>query len=144
MTDTTADAIAPLKALRDRLRAASGSDRELDARVLIALIPDQWRADAYDVELGFAVEHAEGRAFRKVRVPQFTASIDAALALCERTLPGAYWRVEKSPPALAAAHGQPFWATCGAAGQQEAATGPTAPLAILLALLEAMIGKETG
>lgn len=118
---------ADLKALRGRLRAASGSDRELDIAV-----GGLWPNPPFNVS---------DKVFRNAKpvCPFFTASIDAALALCERKLPGWGFVLTTNDD------GGFLFELCrnntpGAGPDCEA---PTAPLAILLALLEAMIGKET-
>jgi len=72
--------------------------------------------------------------------PRLTQSIDAALALADRVLPGGYWRVHRLPP-LEAVYA-PYWATFGPAGGQEAATGNTAPLALCIAILKARTAAE--
>lgn len=85
----------PNPTLLERVEAASGPDREIDALVWLALEPDcvnsrqfwLWRSARpkgeqdralSDVRLAFARRHA----------PEITASLDAALALVERVLPG--------------------------------------------------------
>jgi hypothetical protein len=130
-----------LKALRDRLRAASGGDRELDIAV-----GGLWPNPPFNVS---------DKVFRNAKpvCPFFTASIDAALALCERKLPGRSLLLA-SPSGVWAAHMPRAGQSIHTAALVEEydgepledfdhASAPTAPLAILIALLEAMIGKET-
>ena len=62
----------------------------------------------------------------------------AALALVERVRPGWCWRAEKCPPTYLGPRGEPFWATCGPPGEQEAAHGPTPAIALLIALLKSL------
>ncbi|MDH3740291.1 MAG: hypothetical protein OER56_01720 [Hyphomicrobiales bacterium] len=90
-----------LQALRERIRAATGPDRGIDGRLHF-----------YDCERNSAVPcGATNISFRKHEqkhgwhtayiahkgfihgFPEYTASIDAALALVERVLPGWTWRV---------------------------------------------------
>lgn len=81
------------EALIARLEALIGSDRELDAEIDVALFGGEtiWKTANYTMESypasrrpsathigGFANEH----------VPSYTASLDAAVALVERVLPG--------------------------------------------------------
>jgi hypothetical protein len=106
--------MSDLASLLEKVRSAQGPDRALDWHV----------ADATGHE-----------SF----VPAYTASIDAALALVERKLPG--WRVAmytdgegKGPCCLALRGDEPVKANCQA---------PTLPLAILAAMLTALITQET-
>jgi hypothetical protein len=87
-----------LSRLRDRVRAATGPDRELDAEITVALTPTVRTDD--DLIYLRAVRRDEGEAPGTYWLHQrsgislrsadrLTASIDAALALVERVLPGA-------------------------------------------------------
>ncbi len=71
--------------------------------------------------------------------PSFTTSLDCIVSLIERVKPGACWRVEKLPPALAAAHGASHWASCGMPGEQEDACADGGALALCISLLRAMV-----
>ena len=62
----------------------------------------------------------------------------AAMALVERMRPGWGWRAEKCPPTYLGPRGEPFWATCGPPGEQEAAHGYTPAIALLIALLRTL------
>lgn len=112
MNDTAA-----LKALLERVKSAAGPDRMLDR--LIDL----------DLDAGNTWDTA----------PPYTASLDASLALLERVLPGSTYRIEKhSAVMMEASGGAPFWASCGAPGEHECATGSTNSLALIAAMLEAL------
>lgn len=77
----TAD-LAHLRALRDRLGAAKGGDPSLDVRITAALAePGEWSEDD--------IEYACKDPRRTCDPKPYTSSIDAALALVERVLPGA-------------------------------------------------------
>ena len=145
-----------------RLVAARGPDRELDAQVWVVTGPTDgvvglcgFEADAawhyeYDAEGRFpgdVVEYAvnpDGKRLPQARreAPPFTASIDAALTLLERKLPGWTHGHEKFPAnELFNAGGYQFFAAedhsrlDGGYGHGEART---LPLAICLALLKAL------
>lgn len=94
--------------LLERVKAASGPDRELDGEV-------------HD----FATQTVEQYA------PAYTASVDAALALVERLLPGWNWHLNRL--------GQPRAViNDGPKAQFECWDNTTLPLAILAALLTAL------
>jgi hypothetical protein len=122
-----------LKELAAMLDAAAGPAREIDNK--IATVLDGWSAS--DVVGFYDLMHTHKP------LPKYTSSIDAALALVERLLPGwafnvcfraagdttgddAGWSVELRRPY----EWLPF------------STAPTAPLAILKALVAAMIAQE--
>jgi hypothetical protein len=122
-----------------RLRAAAGPDRKLDLEVArvggwYGIVQEKtgvWR--------GFAP--GEPRRTRRY-VPGFTADLDAALALVERVLPGWFVGIQQNyignPPRV-----QPWSVTLdhyqGAVHRQvEGNDAPTAPLAVLIALLSAL------
>lgn len=84
-----------LRSLQERIREATGPDRELDAAIFRALdlqLPEQF------LNLGIALKwQADGSALMPVggmqvryEPPAFTASLDACVALMRDVLPG--WR----------------------------------------------------
>jgi hypothetical protein len=96
-----------LEVLIERCEAAQGPDRELDARLFCELIEDRiWREEVYTIYAQSRAalrdvyrigtidpgEHSRNfsvtSSFEDARIPQYTASIDAALALAERLIPG--------------------------------------------------------
>lgn len=84
-----------LSALLERVRQATGPDRELDRDIEVALPLDS----------GIAHSHRPSAAPGKVtcrynsgstgtyKAPRYTASVDVDLALVERVLPGWAWKV---------------------------------------------------
>lgn len=122
-----------------RLESADGPGREIDALLMVAIEPPtgdafwQWRglqpkgtqdrAEA-DLQADYAREHA----------PAYTASLDAAIALCRRALPG--WEV------LLSNEGDVHWvASIGPRGtftSCEAVT-PAPALALCIATVKALI-----
>lgn len=85
-----------MTSLQDRVREATGPDRELDAAICKALDPVEW-AQACQAAEGphgapsDVIERDAGR-----YTPAYTASPDAALALVERVLPGwTHWTLSR-------------------------------------------------
>jgi len=114
--------MSDLTALLERVRSATGPNRELDGYIAILL---------NDPLSSFEILGRRGWAY-----PEYTASVDAALALVERMLPGA------DPICLAGEAGR-WWAsidTFDGVGE-DAEWFRSAPLAILAALLSALIDK---
>jgi len=106
-----------------RLKAATGPDRELDFSIEKFNLGD----------LGYVVDHWD-TAQRHSIVAHYTASIDAALELVERMLPGWGVKVDTCGQAVLYAGGKSDW-------YLEDASSP--PLAILLALFCALEAQET-
>lgn len=137
-----------LQDLLARVEAAAGPDRVLDFELHIGIVCDEiWPAtnrqgfvtNPYSRMSDYLatyrdVINADDQDFD---FPRYTASLDAALALCERVLPGCRYRLEKDAPATSKA----FWATCGMPGEQEHAEAASAPLALLAAILNAKIAE---
>lgn len=119
--------MADLAELLERVKAATGPDRELDGDIAEAFGP-----------------HWNGRDLTRGQAPAVTRSIDAAMALVERMLPG--WRVqlfERDPEDgggwNARLKRRSPW---DLVALDEVAPLPrTAPLALLAALLSALIAK---
>ena len=124
MTETIAR--TDLAALLERVRKATGPDRELDYEIPLAVEPPP--------PTGFWTTDRE-------YYPPITSSIDAALGLVERVLPGWSWRVgaynlDRVPRCELA---QPVETEFGPGiGVRAQVDGPTAPLAILAAMLTAL------
>lgn len=121
---------AELATLRARIDAATGPDRELDLSLAEALVPDV-----------VVLLHNRGTGQNERSTYwHYTASIDAALALVERLLPGWLWTFgsygpDDGPWACITEPTEP----CA----DYAARGPTPALAILSALMSAMIERES-
>jgi hypothetical protein len=134
-----------LSNLRARVEGAEGPSRKLDVWIWKATAPDEYRRDMYrsavlrprgqaieDFEPGWAVKAA----------PPYTASLDAALALVERVLPGRDWSLTTD------LWGKLFmatiWKDAGGDIAGEAETRSTPALALLAALLRALESTEAG
>lgn len=125
-----------------RVEAATGPDRELDGDIALAC--------------GAVVDPAERNLMGIVTVPAWwtmprascakwphrttpwplTASIDSALALAERVLPGWAWMLRGSFAKLWEPHGKP-------PGNDFDAMGRSPALAIIAAILKALIAADT-
>lgn len=128
-----------LKELIERVKAATGPDRELDSDLGFTL---GWYANGYEF---YAWAEADGTFVESVNPKPFTASIDAALALTQRVLPGwtlarlsqddhKLWYVE-----LRQGHATSYGRVVIAPSTIH---GLPLPLAIILALLTALDQKE--
>lgn len=130
-----------LNALLERVRAASGPDRNLDLAIHMALEPANYAPGwAWD-DLG--------------RPPHLTASLDATVALVERVLPG--WQFALAGPWKWAEHtpraGQPIWYAEVARDSEDdglgykemndlSYRGATPALALISALLSALLAGD--
>lgn len=133
-----------LTALRQRLEAATGPDREIDSAIL------QWELDSLsDAE---RMRRAEA-AWAERGTPQqgkgpplnYTASLDAAIALVERVLPK-WWLESMSDEISAMLDNKPKFLGCAVdlASYRRDAQGiaATRPLAVLSALFAALTAGE--
>ena len=135
--------MSDLTALLERVRAATGPDRELDGAVMDAVDPLPNPAQT-------RWECISGQEFH-LTVPPLSASVDAALALVERMLPGAYinvgpmFYIDGEIVKQRAIIIRPLWTKWTPLDDwfdnHEGDQCATAPLAILAALLSALIDK---
>jgi hypothetical protein len=147
-----------LESLLARVEAAEGPDREIDALICAALhvLPAgevcppvaadtavEWRAfeDGW-VRLYATNGHVRDQHFLGRHADPFTASLDAALALCERVLPGAdvslFTLRSKRPEARVVTD---YDEATDEIYVWEDADGATPALALLAALLKALIAQ---
>ncbi|WP_370372933.1 hypothetical protein [Henriciella pelagia] len=148
MTDSLAQLI-------ERLEAAEGGSRELDAAVFKALDPHGFSLATRQEMVLMPKGATIGDAVRRVRAPApYTQSLDAALALVEEKLPGAAIEMsiwQKSKDDLSAT----CWARLmlthtGEDGKlwhhhsdgRSEAEASTLPLALIIALLKSIQHKE--
>ena len=103
-----------LRELEKRLEEATGGSEDLNIEILHVLHDHG----------GFARE--------MVVVPNFTGSLDAAVALVERILPAWIWDVTSTGQA---------WVMHHETSEQHCADAKTPPVALCLALIRALIAK---
>lgn len=105
MTTSTRVEDAVIAGLLERVEKATTGDRELDVDIAWALEPERYRAAYWNGRVGkpgTTLPHkldGLGRVSVKSNCPAFTNSIDAALALVERMLPGWSVRIYSHPGA---------------------------------------------
>lgn len=127
-----------------RLEEAEAGSRELDIAFRDAVLPD---AKTQDLTMltGFADKPETHGERRIVIVENYTTSLDAALALAERVLPGWAWEIRMDQD-VAFVQAAPKWWQEGLAAPDEdgvSAEGNTAALAICIAILKATdTGRE--
>lgn len=133
-----------LKALLERVKTATGPDHDLDADLWLAVVPGASRknllADWPEEAPLWEYHDAERNVmFRAGLVPSLTASIDAALSLVERVMPGWHFNLTNFPWPVAdmitPTADDKEWA------KHFSAKGATLALAILSALLTALVAK---
>lgn len=137
--------------LIERLEKAEGPDREIDADLVCVCCPGALVSQyiASDAEPSVFHAHALGLSDRS-DVPAYTSSLDAALSLVERKLPGWKRELEEHVPTDKWPHavfGNHYWTATiispewdGSGGDWRAAEecGKTPALAVCLALLRAL------
>lgn len=131
---------AELEKLRDDVRICTEADRCLDARIYAA-------CETYSKSTWLEADGASVQVYKcatrvnRISPPQYTSSIDAALALCERVLPStARFGFVQQPDSTWRA--TVLWVEPDESECPEA-DGKNAPLALLDALLSALISKDT-
>lgn len=126
--------------LLTRLRAATGPDRELDADIERAFFVGA-ELDAAPWEYrgkGFWIDLSEIDGFNTVDARKFTESIDAAVALAERALPGWKWLVSSSD-LINECEGLSYASVwLPEADEGNPAKAPTPALALCIAIVEAL------
>lgn len=145
---------ARLEALLERVETATGPDRGLDDAIAFAT---QYRPDSQHDRLGSFADHEAKHNYETAwiahapwrsqwDIPFYTGSIDAALALVERVLPG--WTVanlsQQDDKSWFCELREGFLTSYDRVATSFGAYGKlplTAPLAILAALLRALIGR---
>lgn len=125
------------ESLVSRLEGAVVGSRELDADIY----------EAMGFEVKRRAKHYGGRRFSRAwaylrdsrweAMGHLTTSVDAALSLAGRVLPGCCFRVQKTLPAEEGYVRKPFWATVGPSGEQETSHAATPALALCAAILKA-------
>ena len=128
--------MSALKELLERVERAEGPDRDYDWDLAFL---DGWKFD----EISDTWTMPDGHWDQFLTPPRYTASLDAAVALVERKLPGHHWSVSRQCeyPSLAFCDYR-FAAFVGDYGSPKRAEGPTPAIAVIKALLRALIASE--
>ncbi len=121
-----------------RVEGLTGPDREMDVMVVYAFFPDigPYNGQCIGDEPIFWHEP-----YRKQPCPEFTASLDAVVALIERVRPGWGYAVRKKsidPVSYDAGVASPYYWTGEGVEVDANADASTPALALLLALLRSM------
>lgn len=136
---------ADLPKLLAQVLDATGPDRELDAALAVAFLPGARAAEADSVAGTYWCYSPSLGAYLLI-AERYTASLDAAIALMERVLPG--WRMgvrDDIGVVTAWLYSPDFKATLSRVVQGymvEGQRGATRPLALLTAMLKALIAKK--
>lgn len=82
-----------IEALIQRVEAATGPDRELDAQLWLSLTPGATRKTTHVTHWlrPYDIDETRDETGRLIIVPAYTSSIDAAVALADRTLLSKSW-----------------------------------------------------
>lgn len=123
MTEALAD-------LLRRVEEARGPDRDLDAEIEVIFDDPQRGRKLYPDKFGDVRVDEDGPWFAS---DEYTKSIDAAIALAERVLPGCSIRMGTDEG--------PCWA-CVNGLEEQYGEAPTLPLAIISAILKAKAGSQ--
>lgn len=121
-----------IKELLERVEGLSGPDREVDAAIIKALGFHSWAGR-------MSYRDADGVRMWDFGSSEITASIDAAIALVERKLPGWAWKVirEEGYNGCVIRNAPKLEIVAPSVSCH----GPTLPLAIISALLRALLAK---
>jgi hypothetical protein len=131
-----------LAELKERVSAATGPDRELDIAIALAFsrAPEGYtRAVQHGTPMLWFWHEADHRA-PYWRTPEYTASLDAVMALVSAKLPGWTWGIDTHSPdkGVCAILSKPTGECFDMPGDVVVEYAKTAPLAILAALLDAV------
>ena len=128
--------------LLSRLQGLTAPDREVDALIWLEFAPGatrkQWSYIHTATGRECHVDETRDVNGRLIVVPELTASLDAAVALCERVLPG--W--DGFAPINAT--GEAWVWPAGGMSRGHRANGPTPAIALLIAILTALEARENG
>ncbi len=138
---------ATLTDLLERVKACEGADREIDTdleRLVLRPADGQWETEVVSAPPGYGftrwvLRKADGTLFVHGRARNYTESLDAALALTERVLPGYTMAMDGSAPDLGY-----DWDLFPPEAARERVTGTHKDLvlALIAALLSALIAQS--
>lgn len=125
---------SPLDDLISRVEKAAGPDREIDGEVMRLTDPQNWAKACHRASMPSGAPEATILREAPWYAPQYTASLDAVVALVERELPDWDWGVETAQATNVVLY-TGYVAQKMRLGPE--AYGPTPTLALLLAFLRA-------
>jgi hypothetical protein len=90
--------ISKLRELLERVESATGGDVKINQEIALALggfvaVREDGSGSMLFLRPGQNPDEAQIDAYLQARVPDYTSSIDVAVALCERVLPGAEFEI---------------------------------------------------
>lgn len=135
--------MTPLSDLLARVEAATGGDRELDGEMWVTLMWTRENTDPCFYELldegrwREALHSVQPNWRERDWVPRYTSSLDAALGLVERMLPGSYSGLQQNR-----GENVPAWSGYVDSGDEHEGWGASAALALLAAMLRALLSSE--
>ena len=122
-----------LQCLIEQVEKLTGPDRGVDLALAQALVPDVIVMRQRDDDTGTdPYTHW-----------QYTASIDAAVALIERLVPDAYWEIGRTavlPGMMPGSDPNKYYALVGRWGWPKKGSHDTKAIALILALLRSLTG----
>lgn len=145
--------MARLTELIKQLEKLDGPDRRHDGAVHNAIFGTEYGRNGVSVT-GFSPSAAD---YGTPVVPAYTASLDAAIALCEWVLPGWSWTILANKPIIGDRYGNvvaegPFTAFVNNAAfrpeepdiEHEAKSASSSSIALVIAILRALAEQEKG
>ncbi|PZO78454.1 MAG: hypothetical protein DI629_12210 [Mesorhizobium amorphae] len=140
--------MADLAELIERVEKLEGPDRHIDVELAL-LKPWPAHQERRRVDQAWCIGvRFQGKGWIEPAEPA-TSSLDAAVSLVNRVLPGWYWGISVEPPVHgkrfhAVVNNIPVWSAADNGLVQSADYAPSAALAITLATLKAKQAMESG
>lgn len=127
-----------LSGLVERVRGLKGSDREVSRDIWQCLDTPEWKRAYLEAQAPCGCPHDQAVEYAIRHLPDVTSSVDAALALVERVLPGCELELQINKP-------NHDWQTAlirVAPLKMIGGEASTLPLALILALLLSLQSQE--
>ena len=126
-----------LAALIERLREAKEGSRELDGLIMVSADPEMNTASRHQASLPCGAPENTIDRDSLWHAPAYTTDLSAAVALCERALPGWQWSIRKKSTNPDFFEGLVTQAAWSYAADRFKASHDCAPLALCIAILRA-------
>ncbi len=148
--------MSSLEELIAELEKATGPSREIDAQIWLFATPGATRRTSHVVSSTGAwepydIDETRDETGRLIIVPSYTRSLDAAVALVNRVLPGFGWDVASNTSHIKACLNpefgkpigkHPHWAAVSDTSSKKFEDGATPALALCIATLRAKLAQE--